>query len=549
MKDYGLSLKEDTEVDMGLESDGEEAKATEDAAVVSTFALQDSDDEASDSDDEMGDEYEFDITKMAQLVKAGADRAQLAAVCEEAMAAALERKLAQKRGVVLNDAAKLAAEVAAERAEQLAPTDEKDWDLDGRMTPGQMTPPADDSATPARSDADDLAARAQEALASANARRRRSSAAKRSSGTGAGIVQAMEEAKERRRKSLAKMNCSGEAEEDIQAAMEAASRRHRKSMSKAADILEDAGYDEEGADCSEAAKKMRLVQQAMEDARKRHRKSIAEAVSKLNADAAAFHDPRLKAEAAEFTPILPTVQTEQASIWPKADSSNWCSQDGSWSQPMDNNWVSPSQSVQNRITQAVSNAYQDYQENWQQHGYDQTWDQGCPQQGYMNQGYGCDNSNGGQQNYMQNGQQQGYSNQGCMPQSCGQQGWSSDCQGGMQQNYMQQNGDQQGWSNQNCQQGMMQQGCTQQGFMNQNCQQGYADQYNCGGQYAQQQDCQQYGQYAQNGYQGQGDGSWQHGSQNCGNWSGSATQAKDDACWNNAVLPQSYNAPWRLGSA
>merc|ERR1719440_2557035 len=137
---------------------------------------------------------------------------------------------------------------------------------------------------------------------------------------------------------------------------------------------------------------------------------------------------------------------------------------------MDNNWSSPSQSVQNRITQAVSSAYQDYQDT-------------------------------------------------------GQQGWSSDCQGGMQQNYMQQHGGQQGWSDQNCQQGMMQQGCNQQGFINQNCQQGYADQYNCGGQYAQQQDCQQYGQYAQNGYQGQGDGSWQHGgSQNCGNWNGSDMQ-------------------------
>merc|ERR1712106_837130 len=123
-------------------------------------------------------------------------------------------------------------------------------------------------------------------------------------------------------------------------------------MSKAADVLECAGYDEDDADCSEATAKMRLVQQAMEDARRRHRRSIAEAVraldepsSKLSADAQTFTDPRLKSDATKFIDprlnvgagaFTPQVSgssfgaQSQHSDWALSDASTWCSQDATW---------------------------------------------------------------------------------------------------------------------------------------------------------------------------------------------------------------------------
>merc|ERR1719506_628956 len=158
-----------------------------------------------------------------------------------------------------------------------------------------MTPTEDESAASGGIQVDDVAERAKQALELANARRRRSSAARKNV---AGIAQAMEDAKERRRKSLAKkFNATGDAHDQINEAMERARGRHRRSMSKAADVLECAGYDEDDADCAEAVEKMRLVQQAMEDARQRHRRSIARAVQELEEPPVT-----LNAGAQSFTP-------------------------------------------------------------------------------------------------------------------------------------------------------------------------------------------------------------------------------------------------------
>jgi len=187
-KEWGLEVDNDSEVDMGLNSDSEddvENKPTD--ASCTSFALDDSDD--SGCDDDLDDEYDFDHDKLVELVKTGADRIQLASVVEEAMASALERKLARKAGKEPREMATLAADLA---------TKAEDWDLDGHMTPpGQMTP-TENSATTA-APVDDVVEHAKAALASANARRRRSSAARKHLPH---IAQAMEEAKERRRKSL-----------------------------------------------------------------------------------------------------------------------------------------------------------------------------------------------------------------------------------------------------------------------------------------------------------------------------------------------------------
>lgn len=576
VKDFGLNLSDESEVDMGLESDAEETPM-EPAGSVSTFALADSDEDDSDSDDGLDDEYEFDHEKLADLVKAGADRAQLASVVEDAMAAALERKLARKNGEDLNDAAKLAA-AAAEEA--MCPGGEP-WDLDGRMTPGQMTPPAGDAATTASPDANDLAARCQQALATANARRHRSSALKKRDSVGAGIARAMEEAKERRRKSLAKLNGGSEVQESISAAMQVASRRHRQSISKAADVLESAGYDEDDVDCSEATAKMRLVQQAMEDARRRHRRSIAEAVraleggpetSNLNADAKTFNPSTMNTNAQTFTPQGVgngfEAQTQNYQ-WAQADSSGWCGQDSSWSGYSQDNWNCPSSSVQARITQAVSSSYQNYcqQEGCNEQGYTDYsgMNQGCGQQQcFGQQGFGQQNCGqqgfGQQQCYGQQGfGQQGFGQQGCGQQ--GQQGFGQQCCG--QQFCGQQN-----------QQGFVQQGSSQQCYGQQNVQQSYQVPYEqqsygqqcenqCSQSYGQPVNQQGYGheetygqcggqsfggQY-QNGYQG--DQSWQYGSQGGGaSWNGqlngNGMPAKDSTCWDSQ---QSCNAPWRLGSA
>merc|ERR1719399_1249005 len=88
-------------------------------------------------------------------------------------------------------------------------SDEEDWDLAGRMTPDRMTPTENASTSPAP--VDEVVERAKQALALANARRRRSSAAKKNIPA---IAQAMDEAKERRRRSLAKkLNTSGDSQD------------------------------------------------------------------------------------------------------------------------------------------------------------------------------------------------------------------------------------------------------------------------------------------------------------------------------------------------
>merc|ERR1719252_173416 len=139
------------------------------------------------------------------------------------MAAALERKLARIAGKDPRDMQTLAEEAAKAKA-----ATEEDWDLEGRMTPGKMTP---------------------------------------REGNAEIAKQALE--------------MTGSVEAAINEAMEHARGRHRKSISKAADILESAGFDGENVTFDDASSKMKLVEQAMADARQRHRRSIDRAMMQL----------------------------------------------------------------------------------------------------------------------------------------------------------------------------------------------------------------------------------------------------------------------------
>jgi len=384
-REVGLDLGEESEADMGLSDNEDETSTSLDPATISTFALDDSDDGSCEED--LDDIYDFDHDKLADMVKSGADRLQLATVVEDAMAAALERKLARKAGKEPREAKDLAAAVATN-----AWATQENWDLDGRMTPTEEAPVP----------IEDVAERARQALVMANSRRRRSSAAKKHT---FGIEEAMKGARERRRQSLAqKYNTMGDAHGQISEAMERARGRHRQSMSKAADVLESAGYDDDTVECSETTKKMRLLQQAMEDARQRHRRSIARAVQALEEPQAV---PMLNANANVFNPQLccgagvdsPVLQPD----WQHAATSNECNQAAAWGNNQQNHSMDNQQGVWNN--------------------------QECNQQGYDNQ-----------QSHIVDSQQAGWNNQ-----QCNQQGYDN------QQSHFVDN-QQAGWDTQQCNQ-------------------------------------------------------------------------------------------------
>merc|ERR1711904_644426 len=417
------------------------------------------------------------------------------------MAAALERKLARIAGKDPRDMQTLAEEAAKAKA-----ATEEDWDVEGRMTPGRMTPREGNAEIAKQAlemtGSEEAAVAwlnaeiANQALANAHDRRRRSSAAKKHTST---IALAMEQAKGRRRRSLAK-KYGMPVEDAISEAMEHARGRHRKSISKAADILESAGYDGENVTFDDASSKMKLVEQAMADARQRHRRSVDRAMMQL--EESPLPPAHLNAWANEFTPQqqqhaqTSSFNTGAQEFTPQQQVQNWHADVyGQCESMQTNEWNTPISFIQDRISSAVSTAYQTYEQNYDQYdqsraGYDQY---GCSQQRYAG----------------------GYS-QGCDSQmSCGQQ-WAMQEQGyGQQQCYgqTQQVYDQ---SYQQCQQ-----------------QQSYDQSY-------------QYGQNCHSYQQGShlDNGQWQ-----CGNEAGAwdtNMYSKEAAGWDNQ---QTYTSPWRLGSA
>merc|ERR1719327_685153 len=101
-----------------------------------------------------------------------------------------------------------------------------------------MTP--EEGASPAQSP-QVVAERMREALESAKERRQRRSSVR---GVNSAINDAMKMATERRRRSMAEASKNDQIGEQMREAMRSAQIRHRKSISKAADVLECAGYDE-----------------------------------------------------------------------------------------------------------------------------------------------------------------------------------------------------------------------------------------------------------------------------------------------------------------
>merc|ERR1719453_2898251 len=99
----------------------------------------DADTSDDDSDDDIYDEYDFDHTKIAEMVKAGADREKLTTAIEDAMAAALERKLKEKTSAPTEEV------ISANNPFAIGAVQPGEWvyDVSGSMTPGRMTPTMD----------------------------------------------------------------------------------------------------------------------------------------------------------------------------------------------------------------------------------------------------------------------------------------------------------------------------------------------------------------------------------------------------------------------
>merc|ERR1719405_195334 len=156
----------------------------------------------------------------------------------------------------------------------------------------------------------EIANQANQALANAHDRRRRSSAAKKHTST---IALAMEQAKERRRRSLAK-KYGMPVEDAISEAMEHARGRHRKSISKAADILESACFDGENVTFDDASSKMQLEESPLPPAHLNAWANEFTPQQQQHAQTSSFN-----AGAQEFTPQQ-QVQNWHAEVYGQCES-------------------------------------------------------------------------------------------------------------------------------------------------------------------------------------------------------------------------------------
>lgn len=236
----------------------DEADAGQPAAMA--MAMDDSSDEEADGDLDIDDAYSFDPEQVAKMVKAGkTSQAELVETIQEAMAAALERRLRRQEA---NPSIEPGADNPYAAIYSGATCED---DLSGRMTPP-------------------LSPTGPQLAQKGHARSRRSSIARQDA-----ISQAMKDAVARHRQSVAKRIC--DEGELIREAMGKAQRRHRMSVSKAAEVIQAAEPEDEAqamADNDKVAQQLAAVQQAMELARKRHRRSIAEAVKHVSADVPTF---------------------------------------------------------------------------------------------------------------------------------------------------------------------------------------------------------------------------------------------------------------------
>lgn len=269
-------------VDNGLESAADSASKAP-TEHFGMFSIGDDSGSEEDADGpDLEDMFDFDPACVAELMKKGADLEELAEHLQETYVEALERRL----GVDVPKAASLEEPAACENCFM--------GDLSDLMTPEQVTPlvsPKGAAANEAKEAGDgvlagahqvldDTCRRTQERSRRSLAVQQRPSAAHR----GTAVVKAMEAFG---RRSLAQLQ--GEAPEDlellqgaVQSAVRRASNRHRRSITKAVEVLEEIadGNEEPLEKWSEETMdaKVELIQEAMDEAYKRHRRSIVAAV-------------------------------------------------------------------------------------------------------------------------------------------------------------------------------------------------------------------------------------------------------------------------------
>lgn len=309
----------EAEIEQAAEEDAMEAEMLPQNDCVSTgecFTLSmDPDSEVDDEGDDLEDMFDFDPTRVAELMNKGADVEEITEHLQTAYADALERRLGMHAGE------EQAAEAAAENDKGCDDAQRPQLemgDLDALMTPEFLTPLTTPTAaagrqsgecvaTRARASLDDTCSKNQDRSRRSLAVQQRPSAAHRKSAA----VNAMETFG---RRSIAQ--AQGEDVEALKGAVQDAVRRasfrHRRSVTKAVEVLEEAAdaLDEPLDSVSEEQmdSKVELIQSAMDEAYRRHRRNITEAVGDAVAGGVA------KLPNAEAGPEVPVEDRIRAAV-------------------------------------------------------------------------------------------------------------------------------------------------------------------------------------------------------------------------------------------
>jgi len=265
---------------------------------------EDSDDASDDDGLDLEQLFSFDIDRVSEAVRRGADMEELSKIIEDLMGDQLESRLAA-------ESAGLAVIVPGETAPSMGDN------LSGRMTPVLAECDGGDAncETPCAPSPDELSEHIGQAFAGRpKESRRRSSFMQHSR-----LSEAVHDVAERRRISLVLACEAAESSQkyhrrlSLEVVRRVAlkdSRRHRASLHRAAEVLEAAGIGVDGAEDDEhrrergesspqqdaalcpqvrgsddITQQLCLVQDAMKAARRRHRLSIAQAVQDVTESA------------------------------------------------------------------------------------------------------------------------------------------------------------------------------------------------------------------------------------------------------------------------
>jgi len=250
-----------------------------------SMLLNPSSGEMSDSEDDvegndLEDMFDFDPTRLADLMNSGASMEELTDHLQESYARAFEHRLSMDNKTEAHEEADSCADDARPQLQM--------GELTPLMTPEHVSPLVTPKGAACPHAISEHAEQALEEVATRRSERARRSLAMqhRPSATQRGgmAVKAMEAFG---RRSLARV--SGATAEDreqledaVVDAMRRASRRHRRSVAKAAEVLEEvAEVSNVPLDAwseSQIDDKVEVVQKAMEEAHRQHRRSITAAV-------------------------------------------------------------------------------------------------------------------------------------------------------------------------------------------------------------------------------------------------------------------------------